>query len=106
MTTTVAVLLESTIATAGGVSYTSDQCITAIDKLTATNESAGVATVTAQLISPDGTQTQSFVKALQAGAAWPFPEIVGHILAVGGKLTMSCPTASAIRVRASGRKFT
>lgn len=106
MTTTVAVLLEPTVATAPGVSYTSDQCVTAIDKITCTNESAGTATATVQLLSADGSQVQSFSKAIPAGASWPFPEVVGHTLAVGGKLNVQCPTVNAIKARASGRKFT
>lgn len=105
MTTTVAVLLEGTFATAGGVSYTSDQCVTALDKLTCTNESAGIATATVQLVSPDGA-LQSFSKAIPAGGSWPFPDVVGHTLASGGKVNVLCPTASAIKARISGRKFT
>ncbi len=105
MTTTVAVLLEGTFATATGAVYSSDGCVTAVDKLTATNESEAIATITVQLVSPDGA-TASYSKSLQPGATWPFPEVVGHILAAGGKLAMVCPTASAIRVRASGRQFT
>lgn len=106
MTTTVAVLLEATFATPAGVSYTSDQCISALDKVTCTNESAGAATATVQLLSPDGTQIQSFVKTIQPAASWPWPDIVGHTLAVGGKAVVSCPTANAIKARISGRKFT
>lgn len=111
MTTTVAVLIEGTFAAATatpttGAYYLSDQCTTAVDKITCTNEGAATATATAQLVSPDGSSTQSFVKALIVGASWPFPDIVGHTLAAGGKLTVTCPTASTIKVRASGRKFT
>lgn len=106
MTTTVAVLLEGTFATAAGISYTSDQCVTALDKITCTNESAGIATGTVQLLSPDGTLTQSFSKAIPAGASWPFPDVVGHTLAIGGKVNVLCPTANAIKARISGRKFT
>lgn len=108
MTTTPAVLLEGAFATAAGLSYTSDQCVTAIDKITCTNESSPPVTVTAtvQLVSPDGAQMQSFAKALQPGASWPFPEVVGHTLAIGGKLNVLCPIANAIKARASGRKFT
>lgn len=106
MTTTIAVLLEPAFATATGVSYTSDQCTTAIDKITCTNEAAAVATATVRLLSPDGAQIQSFSKAIQPGASWPFPDVVGHTLAAGGKLTVLCPTANAIKARASGRKFT
>jgi len=106
MTTTVAVLLEATFATASGAPYLSDGCVTAIDKLTATNEGTAIVTVTAELVSPDGGQIASFAKALAVGATWPFPEVVGHTLAAGGKLNMRCPTESAVRVRASGRQFT
>jgi hypothetical protein len=106
MTTTVAVLLEAAFATPTGVIYSSEGCITAIDKLTATNDSEAIATITAQLISPDGAQIVSYKKALQPGATWPFPELVGHTLAAGGKLSAICPDADAIVVRASGRQFT
>lgn len=106
MTTTVAVLLEGTFATATGAVYSSSGCITAVDKLTATNETEAIAPVTAQLVSPDGSQTASFTKSLAAGATWPFPEVVGHTLADGGKLVMISSSANAVRVRASGRQFT
>lgn len=106
MTTLVTVLLEGTLATAAGVAYTSTNCTSSLDKITATNESAAIATATVQLLSPDGSLVQSFVKAIQPGAAWPFPEIVSHILASGGKINVLCPTANAIRVRISGRQFT
>ena len=58
------------------------------------------------LVSPDGSQTASFTKSLAAGATWPFPEVVGHTLADGGKLVMISTAANAVRVRASGRQFT
>jgi hypothetical protein len=111
MTTTPAVLIEGTFAAATatasvGAYYLSDQCTTAVDKLTCTNEGAVTATATAQLFAPDGTSVQTFTKALDVGASWPFPDIVGHTIASGGKLTVTCPTASTIKVRASGRKFT
>ena len=108
MTTTVAVLLEGTFATASGISYTSNLCSTAIDKVTCTNESSpgAAATATVELLSPDGTLTQSYSKVIQPGASWPFPDVVGHTLGNGGKVTVSCPTANAIKARISGRKFT
>jgi hypothetical protein len=106
MTTTVAVLLEGVFATTAGANYTSKDSVTSIDKLTATNESALITTVTAQLMSPDGSQVASYKKALSPGATWPFPEVVGHVLADGGSLKMICPADNSIRVRASGRQFT
>ncbi len=111
MTTTPAVLIEGTFAAATatasvGAYYLSDQCPTAVDKLTCTNEGAATATATAQLFSPDGALVQTYTKTLTVGQSWPFPDVVGHIIASGGKLTVTCPTANTIKVRASGRKFT
>jgi hypothetical protein len=111
MTTTPAVLIEGTFAAAtatptAGAYYLSDQCTTAVDKITCTNESGVTATATLQLVSPDGGSVQTFTKAIVAGDSWPFPNVVGHNVASGGKLTVTCPTANAIKVRSSGRKFT
>lgn len=106
MTTTVSVLLEATFATSSGVAYVSDNCTTALDKVTATNESNATATATVQLVGPDGAQIQSFKKAIPAGASWPFPDVVGHVLANGGRLNCISSHDSAIKVRASGRQFT
>jgi hypothetical protein len=111
MTTTVAVLIEGTFAAATatpttGAYYLSDQCTTALDKITCTNESAGAATATVQLASADGALTQSISKVILPGASWPFPDVVGQVLAIGGKVTVTCPTANAIKARISGRKFT
>jgi len=106
MTTTVAVLLEPVFGTPTGASYVSDGCITAIDKITATNEGATVATATVQLLSPDGTQTVSFTKSLAPGTTWSFPDVVGHTINAGGKMNVISPTANAVKFRASGRKFT
>lgn len=106
MTTTVSVLLEAAFASPGGAIYTSKDCVTSIDKLTATNESALTMTVTAQLTSPDGSRSATYKKALTPGATWPFPDVIGHVLAAGGALSMICPTDNSVRVRASGRQFT
>lgn len=106
MTTTVATLLEPTFGTAAGVPYLSDGCVTAIDKITATNEGAGLAVAAVQLLSPDGSQTVSFTKSLLPGTTWPFPDVVGHIISAGGKMNVISPTANAVKFRASGRKFT
>ena len=111
MTTTPVVLIEGTFAATTatptiGAYYLSDQCTTAVDKLTCTNEGAATATATAQLYGPDGTLVQTYAKALVVGASWPFPDVVGHIIANGGNLAVTCPTANTIKVRASGRKFT
>jgi hypothetical protein len=107
MSTLVTVLLEGTLATASGVAYTSTNCVSTIDTITAGNESAAVAVATVQLISPDGTLIASFSKSIQPGTSWPFSlDVRGQVIASGGKINVLCPTANAIRVRISGRQFT
>lgn len=107
MTTTVACLLEGTVVTVEGIGYTSNNCVTQLDKITATNEGTGIATVTLKLLSPDGTLTQTFSKTIPVnGAPWPFPDATGHILGIGGKANFTSSVANAIRVRVSGRQFT
>lgn len=106
MTATLTVILEGTFATSDGVGRVSDNRITTIDKLTATNESAALASATVQFISPDGALTHSITKAIQPGATWPFPEAVGHVIDRGGKVNVTSTAANAIKVRISGRDFT
>ena len=106
MTTTAAALIEGVVVDATGTTYTSAQCQTSLDKVTAVNVSGAIATATVQLLSPDGTSTQTISKAIPAGRSWPFPEVVGHVLEIDGAITVSSTDASAINFRVSGRKFT
>lgn len=109
MTTTPKVLFESKLAEAVETTqYTSDNCKTAIDKLTATNISGTVATITVHLVPPDGAPDSSnaFVKHLVPAQTWPFSEIVGHNMEAGSKISTIAGAANAISIRASGRQFT
>lgn len=106
MTTTIAVLIEPEFVDATGLTYTSDNCLTSLDKVTVTNEGATSAVATVKLYAPDGTRVQSYAKTVLPGASWSFPDVVGHVLEIGGKVNVSCPTASTIKPRISGRKFT
>lgn len=109
MTTTIVTLIQPKFAeTAETVQYTSDNCKTAIDKLTATNNSGANATITVHQVPASGAAATSnaIVKVLAPGQTWPFPEIVGHNMEAGDALSTIASAASAIWIRASGRKFT
>ncbi len=113
MTTTPAVLIKPKLAeTAETTQYLSDNCATAIDKLTAVNTGASNATITVHLVTAGGAAAgavNEFSKVLTpkgtAGASWPFPEIVGHLLDPGDVVS-TIASAATISIRASGRKFT
>jgi len=87
--------------------YTSTGVQTIIDKFTATNYSALAATISVNLISPAGSAGSDNLivktKTLQPSETYTFPELVGHILPVGGFISTVAGTASAINIRASGR---
>lgn len=110
MATTPAVLIEAKFAeTAQTDQYTSTNVQTSIDKFTATNVTGVAATITVNLLAPAGAAGTSnaitFTKTIVPGKPYIFPEIVGHVLEVGGKISTIAGTASAIVIRASGRKF-
>jgi len=87
--------------------YTSTGVQTIIDKFTATNYSALAATISVNLISPAGSAGSDNLivktKTLQPSETYTFPELVGHILPIGGFISTVAGTASAINIRASGR---
>lgn len=110
MATTPAVLFEAKFAEiAQTTQYTSALVQTSIDKFTATNVTGSAATITVNLVAPAGAagtaNTIVFTKTIPAGKTYTFPELVGHILAVGGIISTIAGTASAIVIRASGRQF-
>lgn len=81
---------------------------TIIDKLTGTNTSGAAAAITVKLVPNGGvagaTNTIVSAKTLQAGEAYTFPEVVGHVLATGGFISLLASAAGAITVRGSGRE--
>jgi hypothetical protein len=94
---------QSTVYTATGVTAI-------IDKFTATNYSAAVATISVNLVNPGGTASNDDLivktKTLQAGETYTFPELVGHVLRPSGFISTLAGTASAINIRVSGREVT
>jgi len=87
--------------------YTSSGVQTIIDKFTATNYSATAATISVNLVTAAGTAGNDNLivktKTLQPSETYTFPELVGHVLPLGGFISTIAGTASAINIRASGR---
>ena len=87
--------------------YTSTNVQTIIDKFTATNYNTAAATISVNLVTAAGsTGNDNLIvktKTLQPSETYTFPELVGHVLPVGGFISTIAGTASAINIRASGR---
>lgn len=110
MATTPVVLFEAKFAeNVQTTQYTSTNVQTAIDKLTGTNVTGLAATITVNIVAPAGVAGTSniitFTKTIPAGKTYIFPELVGHLLAIGGIISTIAGTANAIVIRASGRQF-
>lgn len=113
MTTTPKVLAEyQDIPAAATDFYTSPASGkgTYADKLTSTNYSAGVVTVTIWLVPPSGSAGNSNVvvvtKSLAIGETYTFPEIAGKFISPGSKITGLCSAATSANFGASGREIT
>lgn len=87
--------------------YTSNGAQTIIDKFTATNYNTTAATISVNLVTAAGSAGNDNLivktKTLQPAETYTFPELVGHVLPVGGFISTIADTASAINIRASGR---
>jgi hypothetical protein len=87
--------------------YISNGVQTIIDKFTATNYSATAATISVNLVTVAGSAGNDNLivktKTLQPSETYTFPELVGHVLPLGGFISTIAGTASAINIRASGR---
>jgi hypothetical protein len=111
MTVTVKVLVPAqTASNSQSTVYTATGVTAIIDKFTATNYSAAAATISVNLLNPSGTAGNDNLivktKTLQASETYTVPELVGHVLAVGGIISTIAGTASAINIRVSGREVT
>jgi hypothetical protein len=111
MTITAKVLISpKTAETAQTTQYTATNVTTIIDKFTATNYTATLATLSVNLVEPGGSASSSNVvsvaKAIQPYETYTFPEIVGQTLAPGSMISTICSAATSINIRASGREVT
>lgn len=83
---------------------------TIIDKFTGTNTTAGAVTLTVKLIESGGaagaSNTIVSARSLTAGETYTFPELVGHVLNPGDKISTLASAGASITVRASGREVT
>jgi hypothetical protein len=88
--------------------YVANGVTTIIDKFTATNYSASVATISVNLVTAlDAAGNQNLIvktKSLQPSETYTFPEIVGAALAPGGFISTLASAASSINIRSSGRE--
>ena len=110
MTVTVKVLIPAkTAENAQTTQYTATGVTALIDKMTATNYSAAVSTISVNLVTGASTAGNNNLivktKTLQAGETYTFPEIVGAALEPGGFISTIASAASAINIRASGREI-
>lgn len=110
MTTVKKVLIETKYAeNAETTQYTANNVTTEIDKFTATNVTGSNATLTVRLVPPGGAagagNAIELTKTIVPGYPWPFPSIVGQVLAAGGFISTLAGTATAIVIRASGREY-
>lgn len=88
--------------------YTANNVRAVIDKFTGTNTSAANATLTINLVTFGGTAgsaNQISQKTLMPGEAYPFPEVVGHVLNSGDFISTLASDATAITIRSSGREI-
>jgi len=108
MATTISNIIPAKTAEATQTTqYTSTGVQTIIDKFTATNYSASAATISVNLVTAAGSAGNDNLivktKTLQPSETYTFPELVGHVLPLGGFISTIADTASAINIRASGR---
>ena len=109
MSVTNTVLIETKQAENSETTQFTADTLTVIDRFSAYNGSGSTATLTVRLVPSGGTAGASnamIAKALTAGETYTFPEVVGHYLATGDFISTLSSAATAIVIRASGRKRT
>jgi hypothetical protein len=82
---------------------------TIIDKFTAYNSTAAVAALSIKLVPAAGApaaSNQIVQRTLAVGEAYTFPEVIGHVLNPGDKISVLQSVANALTLRASGREVT
>ena len=89
--------------------YTVTTTATIIDKMTATNYSAAVRTISVNLVPAGQVAGDSNLivktKTLQPAETYTFPEIVGHTLMTGDSISTLGSLAASINLRVSGREI-
>ena len=112
MTVLVRTLAECVQVAAADTAYytTPASTRTIIDKMTATNTTAGTLTLTVNLVASGGSvgasNTVISAQAIAAGATYTCPEVVGHFLNPGDFISAKASAATSITLRISGREAT
>lgn len=109
MTTNTKVIIPSKVAeVAETAQYTSNLCVTIIDKLTAYNPTGAIVTIVVSLVTAGGSgggASRTVSVGVAPGRTYTFPEIVGHSLEVGDFISTSAGSAVLV-LRSSGRQIT
>jgi len=110
MAVTVKTLIPSKEAEATQTTqYTAVNCRTIIDKITATNTSAGNESLSVNLIAASGTAGNDNLivdaRMMVAGETYTFPELVGQVLDSGSFISTIASAATSLTIRASGREI-
>jgi hypothetical protein len=89
--------------------YTANTATAIIDKFTATNTGTANQTLSVNLITSGGIEGMANLivdaRTIAPGETYTFPEIVGHVLNVGGFIS-TLASSTDITIRASGREIT
>ena len=90
--------------------YTATDCITIIDKFTATNVDTVDGTITIHIVPSGGSVLASnmIIKAreIAPGETYTMPELTGQTLNNGDLISIIASAANAIVIRISGREIT
>jgi len=89
--------------------FSADNSTVQIDKCTITNTSASAVTFSVHLVSTGAAGTSNQIikdQSVASGSVYLCNEIVGHILASGGKLSAIASAPNALVICVSGREIT
>ena len=104
------IIPRKTAETAQTTQYTATGCTTIIDKFTVTNNGAGTATLSVNLVIGGGTPSLSnrvlAERSVAAGESYTCPELVGQVLQPNGIISTLASAASSLTISASGREIT
>lgn len=109
MTTTIKNIIPAKNAEAAQTTqYTASGVKTIIDKFTVSNTTAGNVTMAVNLVAEGGTAgtgNRIMSRTIAAGEVYTCPELVGHVLNVGGFIS-TLAGATGLTIKASGREVT
>ena len=103
------IIPSKTMEAAVTTQYVAVNCTAVIDKFTATNVTANNAVISVNLVASGQTPSINDLlvtsKPIAPGTTYTFPELVGHVLGIGGFISTN-GTVASLTIRASGREIT